>query len=336
MKLAGTAGTGTGKLGSQVYSTVAGQQIVRVYNPKIANPSTSAQVEQRGRMKLMSQISAAMSSVIAMRKQGLKSPRNMFAKKNFNKVFAAEGETLAFLESFKLTDGSAVIPRCGMKRLAGNKLSLFMQSSAAGSADRIVYNLFARNEEGELMLIQSKVATDTAGDGTFTISVDDYESDLYLYAYGIKFLNERAKAKYGDYKVQSGEDVAKLLMSRSLVASDYSLTDTSGNSITIDDDETIDVPEGSVLVRCTIIGDGVIRNNTANGAVVQTPLVKVRGSHLKWYAVPAPDYNWSHWECADIDLKAYYDQTFSFSVWEDVEIVAVFNPAYSNTGGNME
>ena len=333
MKLAGVAGTGSGKLGSQVYTTIAGQQVVRNYQPHVSNPSTSAQVSQRARMKLMSQISAAFAPVIAIPKKGMKSSRNLFSKKNFGNILSADTAAVAFLESFKLTDGNAVIPRVYMHRVAGNRLNINMAADATLSADRMVYNLFARNEEGDLMLINSVVANAPGSDGTFPVSVDDYESDLYIYAYGIKFLNERAKAKYGDYKVQSGEDVAKLLMSRTLLASDYQLTDTSGNSITIDDDDTINVPEGSVLVRCTIVGDGVIRNNSASGAVVQTPLVKVRGSHLKWYAVPAPDYNWSHWECAAIDLRAYYEQTLSFSVWEDVEILAVFNSAYGTIVG---
>ena len=81
MKLSGIAGTGSGKLGSQVYASVAGEQIVRNYQPKVSNPNTTKQVNQRSRFKLMSQLSAAMASVIVIPKEGMRSSRNLFSKK---------------------------------------------------------------------------------------------------------------------------------------------------------------------------------------------------------------------------------------------------------------
>ena len=51
MKLVGILGSGSGKLGSSVFSTVAGETVVRQYQPTVANPNTEAQVNQRARMK---------------------------------------------------------------------------------------------------------------------------------------------------------------------------------------------------------------------------------------------------------------------------------------------
>lgn len=111
-------------------------------------------------MKLMSQLSAAMASTIIIPKQGMKSARNLFAKKNFSLVQAVEGQALIFLENLQFTNGNAAFGRVGMAREGDNKLSLFMYDDVTGVADRVIYNLYARNEEGDIMLINSVVATD--------------------------------------------------------------------------------------------------------------------------------------------------------------------------------
>lgn len=315
------AGKGSGKLGSQVYASVAGQQIVRAHQQLVKNPNTEKQVDQRGRMKLMSQISAAMASVIVMPRVGKRSSRNIFAKKNFTQVVGAGDTAVAFLESIKLTNGAAAIPRVCIKREAYNTLSLKMRDSAVGQADRVVYNVFARSEEGELMLVRSAVQENAGVDGNFEVVVADYEADLYVYAYGIKDLNAKARAKYSNYKVQSGEDVAKLMMSRVLSPSDYQFTDTSGNSITIDENESVDVDENQVKLTFSFVGDGAVRNNTSTGAVVKSPVVKARGSHFKWYAIPAPGYSFVDWTIVTDGGKKVKDNPLQFTAWADCEIV---------------
>ena len=340
MKLNGMAGTGSGKLGSQVYASVAGEQIVRQYQPKVSNPNTSAQVNQRARMKLMSQLSAAMASTIVIPRQGMQSTRNLFSKKNFSLIQAVNGQALIFLENLQFTNGNAALPRVGMERVEGDKLHVYLQASAASSVDRVVYNIYARNEEGELMLAKSLVVSQAGEDGVFDAEVDDIESDLYVYAYGMKDTNARAKATYGNYHVESGEDIAKLFMQRKLSTSDYQFTETSGNSITIDETATADVPEGSVLVRFHIVGDGAIRLNSAAGAVQKSPLVKARGSQLKWFAAAAPEYYFQEWRegTPGESTKISTSNPLTFSVWGDTNVVAVFNKPSSNadTIGGLE
>lgn len=323
MKLNGIAGTGTGKLGSQVYASVKGEQVVRQYQSKVSNPSTTKQVAQRGRMKLMSQLAAAMGSVIAIPRQGLKSSRNLFSKKNFQYIISEGGQALAFLENFQLTDGNTSLGRIGMRRGENNVLSLFLQNENEGRWDRIVYNLFARNEEGELMLINSVVATDPGEDDDFWTDVEDYEGDIYLYAYGMRDKNASAKAKYGNYHVESGEDIAKLFMTRTLTAEDYEISQTSGNSITIDDSGTVTVGENQVLVRFTILGDGAIRNNSASGAVITSPLVRNRGTQLKWFGVPRPPYSFYKWVFIEPDgtIHTSNSNPITFTVWADINVV---------------
>lgn len=62
----------SGKLGAVIFSSSGGETITREYNPKVSNPSTHAQVNQRARMKLMMQLSAVFAPVITFRRVGLK------------------------------------------------------------------------------------------------------------------------------------------------------------------------------------------------------------------------------------------------------------------------
>lgn len=324
MKLSGIAGTGSGKLGSQVYASVAGEQVVRNYQPKVSNPSTTKQVNQRARMKLMSQLAAAMAAVIAIPRQGMKSSRNLFTKKNIALSQAAGGQAFAFLEGFQLTTGSTALPRVEITREdAGDdttKLIVNLRDNATAVADRVIYNVFARSEEGELMLIHSTVCETPGEDGDFAVEFDDYESDLYVYAYGMKDTSARAKATYGNYTVESGEDIAKLVMNRTISTSDYNFTETQGNSIEVGGNSGLEVPEGKVAVRFYIAGDGAVHTNSAAGAVQTSPKVVNRGTQLKWYATTPAGYTFRSWGWYDNDGVWHYtnDNPFTFTAWGDI------------------
>lgn len=82
MKLNGILGKGSGKLGSSVFAISGGAQIVREHNPKVSNPNTEAQVAQRAKMKLLSQIAADLAQVLFFKKKGLVSARNQFIAAN--------------------------------------------------------------------------------------------------------------------------------------------------------------------------------------------------------------------------------------------------------------
>ena len=47
-----------GKLGGAVFAVNAGEQIVRQYQPQVANPRTAAQLTQRAKMNLTGKLSA--------------------------------------------------------------------------------------------------------------------------------------------------------------------------------------------------------------------------------------------------------------------------------------
>ena len=143
MKLAGIVGTGSGKLGSSVFATVSGQQIVRQYQPVVSNPATEAQTAQRAKLKLMSQIGAAMAPVIVMRKDGLVSARNKFIKRNIANASVLQGTASVDVPELQITDGVGNV---------GDVQSIYAQgavnvivSNLDPNASRVVYVLFRRH-----------------------------------------------------------------------------------------------------------------------------------------------------------------------------------------------
>lgn len=96
MKLNGMAGKGTGKLGSMVYATVRGAQIVRQYNPVVYNPNTEKQATQRAKFSLLTKVAAMVSPALVFQGRGpLISNRNAFIKANFGK-FEQDGVTMVY------------------------------------------------------------------------------------------------------------------------------------------------------------------------------------------------------------------------------------------------
>lgn len=228
MKLSGIAGKGSGRVGSNVYAVSGGVQVVRQYNPNVTNPSTPAQVAQRSRLKLASQVAAAMADVIAIPKSGLVSSRNAFMKRNFDLFIGSEDGASCEYEKLQLTASSVGLPSVSAEKSDEQTLSIELTSDARAVATRVIYNVFAKTTEQQLMKIASRVVTEAGENGTFPIEVTTSATELVVYAYGMRDLSTTATAKYGNYHVQSGEDIAKLVANRRLSAADYTFTNTQG------------------------------------------------------------------------------------------------------------
>lgn len=228
MKLTGITGTGSGKLGSAVFSVNAGEQVVRQYQPVVTNPSTSAQVNNRARMKLLSQLSAVFSDVIAIPRQGLLSPRNLFVSDNYPATSAVNGVASANLSALGLTRGGIQIPAVVAERVDGTSISAALASKADQIVSRVIYIMFYRNTAGALQLVDSAVVETAGADGTFPYSFPWQERDVLIYAYGIFDKNAKATAKFGNYNVTTGTQIASLIADRKVSDSDYLLSKTRG------------------------------------------------------------------------------------------------------------
>lgn len=227
MKLNGITGKGSGKLGSSVFANVAGEQVVRQYNGNVSNPNTEAQVGQRAKFKLASQLAAAMSGEIAIPKKGMVSARNQFVKKNIGAISVSENTASVSFPALQLTDGSVNLGSLSASYGVGG-LEVSIDGNPSAVADRVVYNVYLITEDNELQLYASKIVTTPGTNGSFSTTFEAENEKFAVYAYGIKDKSEAATTKYENYNIQTATEVARLVATRSLSASEYSFTKTIG------------------------------------------------------------------------------------------------------------
>lgn len=228
MKLNAILGKGTGKLGGMVLSVNSGEQIVREYNPKVSNPQTDAQVAQRAKFKLLSQLAAALSTSIAFRKMKMQSPRNRFVSANVKNASFENNEASVALDSLDLTGGSQLIPTLSVTRGTGEAITIALSEAAAGDIKRIVYNIYKVTEGNKLQFIKEVLVSEAGAGRTFSVETTAPEADIVVYAYGIKDTTTRSTTKFEEYEASADDNNAVLDVLRALNSTDYVLTATAG------------------------------------------------------------------------------------------------------------
>lgn len=228
MKQISPLSKGSGKLGSTVFAVNSGVQIAREYQPKVSNPNTEAQQDTRARFKLISQLSAVMSPVIAIKKDGLKTARNQFQSINFDIVEYTNENASINLNLVQLTKSNRSFAGFSADRSGGASIAVQLLAGMAASADRIVYIAYEKQIDGTLSLLGSKVCSTPGADGKFADTLPYTEKAVVLYAYAIKDTNESVTVKFGNMIAPSAEKVAKLLVSSSENMNAVNLTKTTG------------------------------------------------------------------------------------------------------------
>lgn len=314
MKLNGFVGTGSGKMGASVFSVNAGTQIVRQYQPVVANPSTAAQVNQRARMKLMSQVAAAMAPVIAIPKAGLVSARNQFIAKNMDSCIATDGIAQVTYENLQLTAGNLGFPSITATRDSqAGVISVNLSSAPSGDISRVVYIMY-RKTQGQLEYVASRIVRERGENNNFPTTFPASSGDVVLYAYGMKDANAAATAKYENYKVASASDLATLVGSRVIAFGDYTFTQTRGTTIASGSQGTVVVPDGQALVFVTAAGPG-----TATGGGAYDI-----GTSVTVTATPNTGAQFLGWRRNGSSTYLSTSLQYTFTLQELTDLVAVF------------
>lgn len=304
----------SGKIGSVVFSTSGGETISREYNPHVANPSTMAQVNQRARLKLMSQLSASLAPVIAIPKQGLVSSRNAFTKLNFEASMAENGVAQITYENVQLTNGNLALPTIEATRAQESGITINLSDNASKSVNRVVYILYRKTAEQKLQFVSSVIAEGAGVDGTFRASLPYTEGDIVLYAYGMRDTSESASAKYGNMQVANAVDVARLTAYRNISTEDFQFTQTRGATMFAGQNELTPVPEGSARVFVTALGGGSV----SGGGVY------VIGQNATVVATAQSGYHFVGWKINGFLEYISTDASYTFEVTGQRDLVAVF------------
>lgn len=336
MKLSSILGQGRGKLGAAVFSSTNGQQVVRQYQPNVKNPNTVAQTMQRARFKLMTQIASSMAPVIAIPKSGAVSSRNMFVKKNMPLVIGTEDGAQLVYENLQLTSGTRALPGIYVER-EGGKLKIGLLQAPTGSISRVAYCAFAKDSEGQLSYEWSIVSSTPGAQGTFDVETDDIVSlDVVFYAYGMIDTNAKATAAFENYHVDSATDLAKLIATRKLSLSDFSLTKTRGTTLKAGENQNVVVPAGSygLYVNATVGGSvnvmvgGESKEDVDNNTSYGAPFTA--GSSVKLLASADIDYRFVRFVDQGNGSTLSTNETYEFVLNKKYDVLAVFE---STQGG---
>ena len=289
----GASSKGYGKRGSSVFVINHGVQIEREYNGRVSNPSTAEQVGQRSRFKLASQISACLGDVLVYPRRGLSSPRNQFVKRNMGYFYADINGAIVSYEALGITVGSTAIPPIVVDRTGTTKMTVALQYSAIANFDTVVYNIFRVIDTNNMLLISSVVVDGDEDNDAFLIDVPKVEGDIVVYAYGIKSRNARARAKYYNYNIQSGADVARLVSSRALEASNYLFSASRGVFLADGQSETPDVSDNSVVLRVETLSPVSVQVTGAHVQAFDNYWITQRGDTVTLTATQVQGYsNW--------------------------------------------
>lgn len=228
MKLYGIAGKGTGKVGSMVYAISGGEQIVRQYNPIVANPNTERQVTQRSKFKLMTQLAAALAPALAFRKQGLVSARNQFIAKNMPFV-TMNGEVAEIQnENIQLTPSHIPFGLVGVRSEGVGSIVASVPESIGANLDRVAYFIFKVGDAGLLSLVQSVVIDGGDDNSDFNTTLSAGAGTALVLAYGIKDNTSTATIQYENAYTSPDMQLSAAEISALFSSGNYTLTATAG------------------------------------------------------------------------------------------------------------
>lgn len=286
---------GSGRVGATLNRVLHGVQIQGAMPAKMTNPKTEAQVDNRARFKLMSQLSAAMADVIAIPRSGNVSGRNQFVTKNYD-LISYDGNTAEIeLASVQLTNSQRSLGVMSVTRGANERQGIFITTTTTpGRYDKLVTIVFQKNSDNTLDLMANQI-DDVAASGTTNIQVEEVWGSLVIYQYGINYKSAAASSKYGNIQTDPAKRIAELATTSKTFFSNADLSKTAGVDLIAEQStghggSILTVPGlymrplGASNARCLVNSQGGIVSDSATPTSGDLCLV----------------YTGGHWACQEI------------------------------------
>ena len=221
-------GKATGKVGGSVFQINSGVQIWKEKAVKVNNPNTDAQVEQRAKLKLMSQIAAALGPYIAIPKKGLVSARNQFISKNFSLVTFENNRASVDVDLLQLTAGNTYLPMLNKSEGTGGRTRIELMQPADSDIQSVQYILAEVNEATQLSVIGAQLVSTPGTQRHFEYEVQLPAGDYVCFAFGVKSGNDGNSINYDDYIIITEGGAAVLDVTKLAKVAASVLTKTSG------------------------------------------------------------------------------------------------------------
>lgn len=303
-----------GKVGGLVYASAGGENIVREKATSVANPNTDSQRNTRAKFKLMSQLSAVVRPVLAIKKQGLKSAGNIFVSKNFELASYSNEVASINLNAVQLTQGILALPDFTANRAGGNYIEVALNEDAGETYDKVIYSAMLKADDGSLSLLDSKV-TVAGQDGVFPAQLLFTDKAVVIYAYGMRENTDNAKTKFGNMTSPSAEKVAKLLTSTAISTSDVTLSKTKGLTMLIGEDEVSSDDVEHFVVSVSKSGNGSVSGGGRYAA----------GQIATLIATPDSEASFEGWHLNTVDgTKVSENARYEFEVQDNITLVGKF------------
>lgn len=221
MKLQGFVGKGTGKLGASVWTVRKGVQVVREYTNKVTNPNTPAQVGQRAKFKLLTQLGAVVAGdgMFFRNISAGESMRNAFMRANMPAVTLSPTGDVALLNvgEVVLTDGHTTAPTASFNRTTG-VLSVDLSATAMSDIMGIGYAVITLPDVGRVIGYSAR-AEKAEGETTITATIvtgPTLMNKTNVLVWGYRFADAAARAKYEAIAATETADVVSLEFNRML------------------------------------------------------------------------------------------------------------------------
>lgn len=220
----------TGKFAGAAFQQSPGNGTILREVVKPINPSTEAQVEQRAKFKLMSQVASAFKPVIAMKREGNITPRNMFVKINSPLLsFDSVGKQARInLDELQLTKSAQAV---GLQIAydEDNHNAVATLSAEMPILYGAVFLYVTPTDDGCGVTIKN-IVRETVKEAAASIShtFENASFDHLILAYGITQDTAGLEVKYGNFEHVDAKTFLRVL---SNLAESSSLTKTAGQYI---------------------------------------------------------------------------------------------------------
>ena len=221
MKIQGCVGNGSGKFGASVWTVRKGVQVVREYTDKVSNPNTPAQVGQRAKFKLLSQLGAVVAGdgMFFRNLNPGESMRNALMRANMPAVTLSPTGNVALLNVGKvvLTDGHTTAPTASFNRTSGI-LSVDLSTTAMSDIMGIGYAVITLPDVGRVIGYSAR-AEKAEGETSITATIvagPSLMNKTSVLVWGYRFADAAARAKYEAIAATETADVVSLEFNRML------------------------------------------------------------------------------------------------------------------------
>lgn len=233
-----------GKKAGIVTYKVGETLLAREYVPNPANPKTEKQVQQRAKIKLLSQIAAVVRPIIAIFPSSGKSSRSIFARLNYPKITALSTTAEIDYTSVALTDSNRPITQVakdiafltyGVRKLVG------LPEEPTEDIKRVFYYIYTKTDNGKLQLLDyylSEIRWTSRNPLFFCWANAPFEidekgrakKDYVIYAIGMGDNSEQATDYWNSLEVDNLEFLGQLIAENIISANDFYFTETSSLS----------------------------------------------------------------------------------------------------------